>query len=136
MHMIYDLETLIEELKKANEYPYKQKRKHIYLRPVNRKWRNDHTLCIRNYEKMKESRKRIIKQRDNLKKQNIHLIKRIEQLEEYSKLKEENNDLYRSLENANAKIQELERKLNHSITEKGEYNRRCNLIQGILDGKL
>lgn len=136
MHMIYDLETLIEELKKVNEYPYKQKRKHIYLRPVNRKWRNDHNLCIRNYEKMKESRERIIKQRDNLKKQNIHLIKRIEQLEEYSKLKEENNDLYRSLENANAKIQELERKLNHSITEKGEYNRRCNLIQGILDGKL
>lgn len=134
MHMIYDLETLIEELKKANEYPYKQKRKHIYLRPVNRKWRNDHNLCIRNYGKMKESRKRIIKQRDNLKKQNIHLIKRIEQLEEYSKLAEENADLYRSLKSANAKIQKLERKLDHAVTEKSEYSRRYHLIQQIFNG--
>ena len=126
--MIYDLETLIEELQKG------QKIKHISLRPVNRKWRNNHNLCIRNYEKMKQSRERIIKQRDNLKKQNIHLIKRIEQLEEYSNLKEENNDLYRSLQSANAKIQELERKLDHAVTESSEYSRRYHLIQQIFNG--
>ena len=128
MFLIYDLDSLLEKLQSTDEC-------HIKLKKVHRKWRNNHELCIQNYEKMKESRKRIIKQRDNLKKQNVGLINQIEKLKEYSKLQQENNDLYRSLQSANAKIQELERKLNHSITEKGEYNRRCNLIQTILDGK-
>lgn len=129
MFLIYDLDSLLEKLQSTDEC-------HIKLKKVQRKWRNNHELCIQNYEKMKESRKRIIKQRDNLKKQNVRLINQIEKLKGYSKLQQENNDLYMSLQSANAKIQELERKLNHSITEKGEYNRRCNLIQGILDGKL
>lgn len=127
MFLIYDLDSLLEKLQSTDEC-------HIKLKKVHRKWRNNHELCIQNYEKMKESRKRIIKQRDNLKKQNIHLIKRIEQLEEYSKLAEENADLYRSLKSANAKIQKLERKLNHAVTEKSEYSRRYHLIQQIFNG--
>ena len=134
MYVAYDLYSLIDELQRPANPREPADFKILHLKQVDRKWRNNHDLCIRNYELMKKSRTRIIKQRDNLKQQNIRLIKRIEQLEEYIKLAEENADLYRSLKSANAKIQKLERQLDHAVTEKSEYSRRYHLIQQIFDG--
>lgn len=93
------------------------------------KWHNNHELCIANYERMKQSRKRIIKQRDKLKKTNNNLHKQLQQLEEYKKLKNENTDLYQSLQSANATIQTLNIQNDYYRQEKEEYQRKYNLLK-------
>lgn len=102
---------------------------HIKTNTYEPKWHNNHELCIANYERMKQSRKRIIKQRDKLKKTNNNLYKYIQKLEEYKTLKNENTDLYQSLQSANAKIQKIQRQNNQYRREKEEYQRKYNLLK-------
>lgn len=125
MHTIYDLQSLIEFLQTAS----KENKAHLYLKPVNRKWRNNHELCISNYEKMKRSRERILQQRDDLRKKNKQLKKRVNQLTEYSKLAEENADLYIALKGRNAEIEKLKQEITRLHNINWEEKRQLNLIK-------
>ena len=122
MHTIYDLKSLIEFLQQSQTA-------HIYLKPVNRNWRNNHELCISNYEKMKRSRARILQQRDDLQKKNKQLKQRVTRLEEYSRLAEENADLYMALKSRNAEIEKLKKEITRLHNINWEEKRQLNLIK-------
>ena len=129
MHTIYDLKSLIEFLQQSQTA-------HLYLKPVNRNWRNNHELCISNYEKMKRSRERILKQRENLQKENKRLKQRVTRLEEYSRLAEENADLYTALKGRNAEIEKLKQEITRLHNKNWEEKRQMNLIKQAIEGKL
>lgn len=131
--IVCDIDALMEQLNQA-----KEKNQYIWIEPRStyHQWRENHRLCVQNYELMKESRKRIIKQRDKLLKENERLKKEIVKLEKFSKLAEENSSLYTTLRGKNAKIQRLERLLEQRREEDFEYRRRYNLIQGVIDGRM
>ena len=126
MHTTYDLQSLIEFLQESQK---KDPFTHIYLKEVNRKWRNNHELCISNYEKMKQSRERIIKQRDDLQRKNERLKQRVNQLTEYSRLAEENADLYTALKGRNAEIEKLKQEITRLHNKNWEEKRQLNLIK-------
>ncbi|MBR0059615.1 MAG: hypothetical protein IJP99_09830 [Methanobrevibacter sp.] len=125
MHTIYDLQSLIEFLQTAS----KENKAHLYLKPVNRNWRNNHELCISNYEKMKRSRARILQQRDDLQKKNKQLKRRVNQLTEYRKLAEENKDLYMALKSRNAEIEKLKKEITRLHNTNWEEKRQLNIIK-------
>jgi len=78
---------------------------------------------------MKRSRERIIQQRDDLQKKNKQLKKRVNQLTEYSKLAEENADLYTALKGRNAEIEKLKQEITRLHNENWEEKRQLNLIK-------
>ena len=92
-------------------------------------WQNNHELLIKNYELMKESRKRIIKQRDKLQKELIH-YKQIEAELEFKKVHKyeaEITSLLQSLNNANGTISKLKidnNKKTQEVLKLAENNRR------------
>lgn len=131
--IVCDIDALMEQLNKA-----KKENKYIWIEPRNtyHRWRENHQLCVKNYESMKESRKRIIEQRDKLLKENERLKKEIVQLEKFSKLAEENSSLYTTLRGKNAEIQRLEMLLEQRRKEDFEYRRRYNLIREVIDGRM
>ena len=131
--IVCDIDALMEQLNKA-----KKENKYIWIEPRStfHQWRENHRLCVQNYELMKDSRKRIIRQRDKLLKENERLKKEIVKLEKFSKLAEENSSLYTTLRGKNAEIQKLERLLEQRRREDFEYRRRFNLIQAVVDGRM
>ena len=92
-------------------------------------WQNNHELLVRNYEQMKESRKRIIQQRDKLQKELIH-YKQIEAELEFKrvhKYESEIQSLLQSLTNSNGEISKLKienTKQLQEILDLTENNRR------------
>jgi hypothetical protein len=136
---IYIMRDWINELIKEiedSDNPYIGGNIHLSNRICRPNWRNNPRLLEANYEKMKNSRKKIIQQRDNLKKRNEKLINNIIELEEYRKLKNENVDLYNTIYSNNATIQKLKIENEQLRKEKEEYQRRYNLIKQITGGKI
>lgn len=131
--IVCDIDALMEQLNRA-----KEKNQYIWIEPrgTYHQWRENHQLCVHNYELMKDSRKRIIRQRDNLLRENERLKKQIGTLKGYSKLKEENNSLYYSLRKQTEEIVELKRLLEQRRDEDFEYRRRYNLIRQVVDGQV
>ena len=93
--IIFDLDTLFKQLsevrrnKKKGEFTTLPRKKHYT-------WYKSHYKCIQNYQAMKESRKRIIQQRDKLQKENDYIKRRL--VENYDTFKKENKaiiDKYR-----------------------------------------
>ena len=128
----YNINQLITELQKI------QQKETIHIKNYNtqQSWKTNHNLCIENYNRMTQSRKKIIQQRDNLQRINNQMQKKIDTLQKYQTLQHENTNLYQALKSSNATITRLEKEKEQLRREKEEYQRRYNLFTRIIEGKL
>ena len=100
--IVFDKQTLIELLQTDGYYGST-----VRFKKVNRKWRDNHERLIHHYEAMKESRKRIIKERDKLRKEKEILEKYRDKHIHYINKQFEIDSLYRSLQNCQNEIDHL-----------------------------
>lgn len=88
----------------------------------NKSWQKNHNLVIRNYEQMKLSRQRIIKQRDKLQQQVNYYKKREKEAQPILDCKREVQNLLQSLEHRNGEISKLKQE-NQRLKSIINYNK-------------